>query len=111
MNAWKVVYTEQAEQDLRGIYEYIAFSLLMPDTAKNQARRILQAVGELNVMPMRYHLYEKEPWHSKGLRVLHVDNYLAYYLPVEAIKTVAVIRILYNGRNIAEQLSGTDTGE
>lgn len=27
MSQWKVVYTEQAERDLRSILEYIAFSL------------------------------------------------------------------------------------
>jgi toxin ParE1/3/4 len=41
-------------------------------------------------MPLRYHLYKKEPWHSKGLRVLPVDNYLTFYLPAEA-KTADVI--------------------
>jgi toxin ParE1/3/4 len=34
-------------------------------------------------MPFRYQLYEKEPWHSKGLRVLPIDNYLVFYMPVE----------------------------
>ena len=104
MSEWKVVYTEQAERDLRSIFEYIAFSLLEPEIAKNQSRRIMGAVAKLNEMPLRYHLYEKEPWHSKGLRVLPIDNYLAFYLPVEAKMTVAVIRIMYGGRNIEEQL-------
>lgn len=36
MSEWKVVYTEQAERDLRSIFEYIAFSLLEPEVAKNQ---------------------------------------------------------------------------
>ena len=108
MNTWKVVYTEQAEYDLRGIYEYIAFSLLEPEIAKNQTRRIMNAVAKLSQMPLRCHLYEKEPWHSKGLRVLQVDNYLTFYLPLEAQKTVAVIRVMYGGRNIEEQLCRTD---
>lgn len=109
MSVWKVVYTEQAERDLRGIQEYIAFSLLEPEIAKKQARRIMDAVAKLNRMPLRFPLYEKEPWHSKGLRVLPVDHYLAFYLPVEARETIAVIRIMYGGRNIEEQLHRTDT--
>lgn len=110
MNDWKVVYTEQAEQDLRGIYEYIA--LLEPEIAKNQTRRIMDTVAKLNQMLLRYHLYDKEPWHSKGIRVLPVDNFLAFYLPVKAQETVVVIRIMYGGRNIEEQLGQTemDTG-
>lgn len=104
MSQWKVVYTEQAERDLRSIFEYIAFSLLEPEIAKNQTRRIMDAIVKLNKMPLRYPLYEKEPWHSKGLRVLPVDNYLVFYVPVETKTTVAVIRIMYGRRDIEEQL-------
>ncbi len=104
MSEWMVVYTEQAEQDLRSVFEYIAFSLLEPEIAKNQIRRIIDATAKLNEMPLRYQLYEKEPWNSKGLRILPIDNYLAFYLPVESKKTVAVIRIIYGGRDIEEQL-------
>lgn len=110
MSQWKVVYTEQAELDLRSIFEYIAFSLLESEIAKNQSRRIMDAVTKLNKMPLRYPLYEKEPWHSKGLRVLPVDNYLVFYLPVETKTTVAVIRIMYGRRDIEEQLRQTEAG-
>jgi len=44
-------------------------------------------------------------WQSKGLRVLPIDNYLVFYMPVESQKTAAVIRIMYGGRNIEEQLN------
>lgn len=110
MNEWTVVYTEQAERDLRNIFEYIAFSLLEPGIAKNQSRRIMDAVAKLNEMPLHYHLYEKEPWHSKGLRVLPVDNYLVFYLPAEAKTAVAVIRIMDGGRDIEEQLCQPGAG-
>jgi toxin ParE1/3/4 len=109
MSIWKVVYTGQAEHDLRGIYGYIAFSLLEPEIAKKQVKRIMESVVKLNRMPLRHPLYEKEPWHSKGLRILPVDNYLVFYLPVEARKTVVVIRIMYGGRNLEEQLPWTET--
>ena len=110
MSEWTVVYTERAERDLRSIFEYIAFSLLEPEIAKNQSRRIMDAVAKLNEMPLRYHLYEKEPWYSKGLRVLPIDNYLAFYLPVKSTTTVVVVRIMYGGRNIEEQLRQTQAG-
>lgn len=110
MSEWKVVYTEQAERDLRSIFEYIAFILLEPEAAKNQSRRIMDTVAKLNEMPLRYPLYQKEPWYNKGLRVLPVDNYLAFYLPVETKTTVAVIRIMFGGRDIEEQLRQTEAG-
>jgi len=45
----------------------------------------MDAAAKLKQMPLRHQLYQKEPWRSKGLRVLHIDNYLAFYLPIEAL--------------------------
>lgn len=107
MSQWKVVYTEQAEHDLRSIYEYLAFFLLEQETAKNQSRRIMDAIAKLDQMPLRHPLCETEPWRSQGLRVLPIDNYLAFYLPVETIRVVVVIRIMHGRRDVEEQLGLT----
>ena len=69
----------------------------------------MDSIAKLNQMPLRCNLYEKEPWQSRGLRVLPIDNYLVFYMPVESQITVAVIRIMYGGRKIEEQLSQSDT--
>ncbi len=98
--SWNVIYTEQAERDLRDIFEYIAFNLLVLDTAKEQIRRIINNIAELDEMPFRHALYKKEPWHSKGLRVLPIDNYIAFYLPIKVNKTVAIIRIMHGSREV-----------
>jgi toxin ParE1/3/4 len=104
---WKVIYTDDALADLQEIYEYIAFTLLEPMTAERQSERILDAADSLENMPMRHRLCDKEPWRSRGLRVLPVDNYLVFYLPNEANSTVAIIRIMYGGRDVDEQLNQT----
>jgi len=83
MSVWKVLYTDRAEEDLNNVYRYIANSLLVPDTAIKQVERIMDAVDSLCEMPMRFPLYEKEPWLGRGLRKLIVDNFIAFYLPVE----------------------------
>ncbi|NLU10286.1 MAG: type II toxin-antitoxin system RelE/ParE family toxin, partial [Tepidanaerobacter acetatoxydans] len=41
------------------------------------------------------------------LRVLPVDSYLVFYIVIEEEKTVAIVRIMYGGRNIDLQLSNT----
>lgn len=66
---WKINYSAQALKDLKMIYEYIAFELLVPETASNQVKRIMNSINKLNEMPMMYKSYENEPWKSKGLRV------------------------------------------
>lgn len=102
--SYEVVYTAEAEQDLRNIYEYIAFHLLNTEAAKNQTNRIVNAIKKLNTMFLRYKLYDKEPWNSMGLRMLSVDNYLVFYQPVHENALVAIIRIMYGSRNIEYEL-------
>lgn len=101
---YNIVYSAQAKRDLRSIYEYIAFKLLAPNTAGKQAQRIMNEVLNLNEMPMRHKLYEEEPWLSYGLRVLPVGDYLVFYLPIEQLNIVNVIRIMSGGRDIKKQL-------
>ena len=54
-------------------------------------------------MPGRFHLYEREPWHSRGVCQMPVDNFIVFYIPQTEDKTVTVIRVLYGRINIDEQ--------
>lgn len=103
--SFEVQYTARARQDLRNIYEYIAYDLLVPETAVRQAQRIMKEIRALNEMPLRYRLYDDEPWHSQGVRFFSVNNYLVFYLPDENKNTVQIVRIIYGGRDIKKQLS------
>ena len=102
---WNVLYTRHAELDLRGIYEHIAYSLLEPEIAIKQSGRIMDAALSLEQIPLRFSLYDKEPWRSRGLRFMPVDNYLLFYIPDEEKATVTIIRIMYGGRDIEKQLN------
>lgn len=106
--SWDIVYTAGARRDLRDIYEYIAYELLVPETAAGQTQRIMKEIRALDEMPMRFRLYEEEQWHSEGLRFFPVDNYLVFYLPDETRNTVSIVRIMYGGRDIRRQLSETE---
>jgi toxin ParE1/3/4 len=101
---YKILFTKQMEKDLKAIYDYIAFTLFAPDVAAGQLDRIEKAIMKLQEMPERYRLYEEEPWRSKGLRRMPVDNFIALYIPRNDDKTVTVIRVLYSGSNIDEQI-------
>ena len=56
-------------------------------------------------MPERYRKYEKEPWKSRGLRILPIDNYLVFYTTNIDIKVVTILRVMYAGRDIDNQLN------
>lgn len=101
---YEVITTAQAEADLRGIYEHIAFELLSPEYAAGQLDRLEERMIGLEEFPERFRLYEKEPWHSRGLRIMPVDNYLVFYIPDKDAEIVRVIRVMYEGRDVDNQL-------
>lgn len=102
---WKILYSARAKEDLQSIYEYIAYDLYEPDTAADQVRAIMNAISNLDEMPMKYRQYDVEPWASKGMRIISVGNYVILYLPEENSNEVNIVRIMYGGRDIANQIS------
>lgn len=102
---YEVIITDQAEIDLKEIYEYIFYELLSPDNAAGQLDRLEKHIIELEKFPEKFRLYEDEPWHSRGLRVMPVDNFLVFYVPNKNTGIVTVIRVMYEGRNIEKQLN------
>lgn len=101
--SFKIQYSADAKEDIRTIHEYIAKELLVPDTAKEQIKRIMEAAKNLDELPMRHSLYKDEPWHSQGLRFLPIDNYIIFYLPDEEKNIVSIVRIMYSGRDVSKQ--------
>lgn len=102
---FNVVISIQAEEDLRGIFEYITFELLSPENAEKQLERLEKQILSLDEMPELFPRYGKEPWHSRGLRFVAVDNYIVFYLLDVEEQVVTILRVMYSGRNIEEQLS------
>lgn len=103
---YEIITTDQADADLRSIYEYIAFELLLPDNAPGQLGRLEEHIVGLEEFPEKFRNYEKEPWRSRGLRVMPVDNYLVFYIPDKDAGIVTVIRVMYVGRDADSQLKG-----
>lgn len=101
---YKIDISKQAQADLRGIYEYIAYTLLSPKSAAGQLDRLEEHIMGLNQMPMRFREYEREPWHSRGVRIMPVDNFVVMYIPNEEKGIVTVIRVMYGGRDIDTEL-------
>ena len=103
---YDIKLTDQAKRDLRGIYEYIASILMEPQIARNLVRRIIEGLKSLDEMPSRYPIYQEEPWKSRGLHRINIENYSGFYLVAE--NTVQVIRVMYGGRDISSILNESD---
>ena len=102
---YEVRLMEQAKYDLRGIYEYLAFEKQEPEIALKLRNRIVTKLSVLGENPEKYALYQEEPWKSRGLRRINLENYCGFYLVAE--KHVHVLRILYGGMDIDAQLKRT----
>jgi toxin ParE1/3/4 len=101
---FEIEISAQADNDLRNIYEYIAYELQSPKNAKGQFDRLEKSILGLNQMPERFRAYKQEPWYSRGLRIMPVDNYCVLYIPNTEKAVVTVIRVMYGGRDIEAQL-------
>lgn len=99
--SYSVIYSPKATEDLKEIYSYIAFTLMVPGTAERQVNRIRQTVRSLDSMPLRNPAVDWDPWKSAGMRKVAVDNFVVFYTVDESSSTVTVIRIVYGGRDIS----------
>ena len=86
-------------------FSHESVQLQSVQNAVGQISRIEESINSLDQMPDRFRAYGKEPWYSRGLRVMPVDNYIVFYIPNHDTKVVNVVRVMYGGRNIDTQLS------
>lgn len=105
---YNVLLTEHARDDLKSIYEYIAFDLLSPDAASSLIKGILATSKGLNSFPNRNPLFHEEPWKSTEVRFVPYKNYIIFYKVDDTYKTVTVARIMFGGRDITNQLNEVD---
>lgn len=103
--SYEVRLTPETKADLRSIFEYIAYNLQSVQNAVGQLDRLEQGINSLDQMPERFRKYEKEPWCSRNLHIMPIDNYLVFYIPNHKKNIVTVIRVIYGGRDIDSQLN------
>ena len=101
---YKIQITDQADTDIRNIYEYIAYELQSLENASGQLERIEKCIMGLEQMPERFRLYDREPWKNRGLHIVPVDNYCVLYIVDDSNMVVSVMRVMYGGRDINSQL-------
>lgn len=59
---FEIKVSEQADVDLRSIFEYISYELQAPENAIGQLDRLEKSIMSLDQMPERFRPYKKEPW-------------------------------------------------
>ena len=100
LDKYKVKITPRAIRVLDNIYEYIANEKLAPENAKGQVERIKKAVLSLDTFPQSHQERNEGRYAGKGYRQLLIDNYIVIFRIEETSKTVYLITIQYQGRNL-----------
>jgi len=103
---YDVQIIDEAEEDLRNIYEYFAFKRREPRLARKIYKQIMDKLSTLEEMPFRYPVYQEEPWKSRKVRQIFAGSYCGFYFVTE--NTVKVFRIMYGGMDLSTVLSETD---
>ena len=96
MDKYSVKLMSRALKDLEGIYNYIAHTLLEPETALNLVNRIEDAILSLDTMPYRCPERKQGAYANRGYRQLFVENYTIVFRINEAQKMVIVVTVRYS---------------
>lgn len=100
MGSYLIKYSDEALQDLKNIFEYIASQLREPVIAVGQVNRIRESIRSLEQFPARNKVVTWEPWHSLEMRQIPVDNFIAFYTINNDTSAVNVVRVFYGKRDV-----------
>ena len=100
MDNYTVKLTKRAFRDIDGIFQYIASEKLSPENAQKQISRIWEALKALSLFPQSHQERNEGRYGGKGYRQLIINNYIAIFRIDENEKTVYIITVQYQGRNL-----------
>lgn len=100
MDKYKVKINPRAIRELDHIYEYIVNEKLASENAKGQVDRIKKSILSLDTFPQSHQERNEGRYAGRDYRQLLIDNYIAIFRIDEPHKTVYVVTIQYQGRNL-----------
>ncbi|MDY5484044.1 MAG: type II toxin-antitoxin system RelE/ParE family toxin [Clostridium sp.] len=99
-NKYKVELYPKALRELDDIYRYIYEVLQAPEYALGQLDRLEAGIWKLEEFPYRCAERKNGIYAGKGYRELQVDHYTVIYRIDEENRTVLVVTVQYNKRNL-----------
>ena len=109
MDTYEIIMTPDATADLYALRDYIADTLLMPDTALTYIRSIRKKIDTLEQMPERIAPLPEESGHNHGIRKLIANNFYIYYRIDKSSIRVYILNIIYSKRNQLKMLKSMNT--
>lgn len=93
---YQVKLTDTFSNELALIIDYIENKLENRIAANNFFEKVVAAIKSLATFPFRFAEYDKK------VRKIIVMNYSIFYSVSKLLKTVYILHILYNGRDISK---------
>lgn len=104
VNTYEVKITQQAQEQMEEIVDYVSRELFAPEAAKSLLNKLENTIMSLSVFPEKHKLIDEEPWRSDGIRKVSVNNFLVYYWINKVESRVYVTAVIYDRRDQLEQL-------
>ena len=107
---YNIIYTKSATQDILEKADYIASELHENELALKWYHRFRQQLQKnLSSFPFMYPAYDREPWKTKGYRLLTTANDVVLYTVDENSATVYIHAVCTRGRDLSKHLNETQT--
>lgn len=100
--------TLKAKTDLDHIASYIAVNLSTPQVASKFIDHLYNAIENVCSFPENGTIIDDTYISNEKVRMKIIDHYNMYYFSHLEPKTIYVLRILYNKRNISDMLLQLD---
>lgn len=91
---YKVIRTDKADEQLRGIIFYIADDSGSVDIALDCLNKIEESISRLEDFPMSGSIPRYSILRKQGYRVLIIERYLVFYKVNESEKTVIIYAVV-----------------
>lgn len=106
---YKIFYTQVATEDIEEKADYIAFQLHDSDLAEKWYFRLRKLILEnLSTFPLKYSLYDVEPWKTIGIRQFVTRNDVVLYSVDTATHTVYIRAVCTRGQDVAAHLEASE---
>lgn len=106
---YKILYAQTAVKDLEDKADYIAFQLHDPALAQRWYLRLRELIQDgLTTFPLKYPLYDVEPWKERGIRLFLTRNDVVLYSVDLEEQTVYIRGVCTKGRDLSAHLEETE---
>lgn len=95
MNEYRILLTKMAREDIVGIGDLVAYTLMEPGRTKEIGNGLQQAVFALKYFPYKYQLTKDNIIEKQSIRCLPYANFYIFFEVIEQEKIVVILRIGY----------------